>query len=453
MSDAVARDVARRLYEMQGREAGRLKRITQYLRDDERALLPGLPEGVPPEVGRIARFSRVNVVRYVVNARVQNLYVDGYRAPRKAVNLPVWGVLRRNRFNLRQIGIHRSALSYGASYVVSLPGRPVPVIRGVSPLDMTAAYGEDDFWPEFALERRRDGSFRLYDNRYVYRVVRDPDRFDFQVAGVPQEHGATFYGERVCPVVRYRETDDLDKPVSGLVEPLMALQDQINVTTFGLLVAQHYGAFRQRAIIGWLADTEEKRLMASAASIWTFDEDPSQIALHEFEATDLSGYLESREASLRHMATLSQTPVHELTAQLVNLNAEALAAAEKSHRRAIVENQTALGESHEQLAGVTAEYMGETPDPNASVRWRDTEARALAAVVDAWGKAAQMLGIPPRALWERIPGVTDDDIERWERLAREGDPLGQLETELARRVAEMSGSGANVEAASGGSDV
>lgn len=45
----------------------------------------------------------------------------------------------------------------------------------------------------------------------------------------------------------------------GIVEPLIDLQDQINITSFGLQVAQHYGAFRQRYILGWVAETEEQR--------------------------------------------------------------------------------------------------------------------------------------------------------------------------------------------------
>ena len=54
-----------------------------------------------------------------------------------------------------------------------------------------------------------------------------------------------------------------------------------------------------------------------------------------------------------------------------------------------------------------------TADPASQVRWRDTESRALAATVDALGKMASQLDIPVQELWERIPGVTQQDIERW----------------------------------------
>lgn len=48
-----------------------------------------------------------------------------------------------------------------------------------------------------------------------------------------------------------------------------------------------------------------------------------------------------------------------------------------------------------------------------------------------------MLGIPPQALWERIPGVTDDDLERWKTLAAEGDALTSLTATLERQAAAL----------------
>lgn len=175
-------------------------------------------------------------------------------------------------------------------------------------------------------------------------------------------------------------------------------------------------------------------MKASASKMLTF-EDPD-LKVGEFEQTNLSGYIESREASLRHLATVSQTPVHELTAQLVNLSAEALAAAQDSRRRATEENQTCLGESHEQTLALATVMSGGTVDPTATVRWRDTEARSLGMVVDALGKLSQMLGVPPQELWERVPGVSDDDIERWRAAAAEGDALANLTALLERQTAE-----------------
>jgi hypothetical protein len=419
---------ARELLDWREAEKGRLELIRGYLRREPGWRPTWLPASAPREVQQIAQISRVSMIKFVINARVQAMYVDGYRVPRAADDAPAWRIWQRNKFDARQIGVHRAALGYGASYVTVLPGEPDPVMRGVSARNMTTLYGDDDEWPRLALEKRKS-SWRLYDQDAWYELVLENDAF--QVTHT-EEHGARIDGQPVCPVVRYRDTDDLDEPVCGLVEPLMDLQDQIDITSFGLLVAQHYGAFRQRYILGWLAETEEQRLKASASKLWTFD-DPD-IKVGEFGQTDLKGYIESREATLRHLATVSQTPAHELLGQLVNLSAEALAAAEASHRRAVGENQTVVGESHEQALALGGTYIGLAPDPTASVRWRDTESRSLAQVADALGKLAAQLGIPPQELWERIPGVTDDELERWRAAAAEGDALANLTAMLERQA-------------------
>jgi hypothetical protein len=88
--------------------------------------------------------------------------------------------------------------------------------------------------------------------------------------------------------------------------------------------------------------------------------------------------------------------------------------------------KTSFGESVEQLMRLASRAAGDMDgweDTSAQVMWRDTESRSLAQVADALGKMAQMLSIPPRALWERIPGVTEQDLERWEAMADKEDGM------------------------------
>jgi len=118
----------------------------------------------------------------------------------------------------------------------------------------------------------------------------------------------------------------------------------------------------------------------------------------------------------------------------VNLSAEALVAAENGRERKVDERKALLGEAHEQtlwLAGKAASI--EVPN-DAQVVWRDTSARAFSATVDALGKLVTMLGIPPQELWERVPGTTRQDIERWKAAAQEGNAFKVLEERLAQQA-------------------
>jgi hypothetical protein len=434
LDSAAALDLAKDIAAIRDRDEQRLTTIHEYLRDDplERRIA-ALPDTSGPDVRRLAEMSRVNLLRYVVNARVQSMYVDGFQTPTAPDNLGQWEAWQRNRFDARQIGVHRAGLSYGASYVTVLPGTSAPVMRGYSPRQLTVAYGDDDDWPRAALWKVRGDRWRLLDEEAVYELRRREGAV-FDLADV-KVHGATHDGEPVCPVVRFRDTDNLDDPVRGIVEPLIPLQDQINITTFGLQVAQHYGAFRQRYIMGWLADSETEALKTGASRLMMFEDSPGDVQVGEFAQTDLRGYIESREASIRHMATVSQTPVHELLGELVNLSAEALEAARAGHQAAVDENRIMAGESWEQALNLAGEYGDVRPDPEATVVWRDTRVRSLAEAAQAFGDLVERLGVPPRELWKRIPGIAQHEVQAWVAAADSGDAFADLEALLDRQTA------------------
>lgn len=422
LNEQEATAAARDAVSMRKAESEHLDTIHKYLRGQQSH--PVSPKGLPGEVTRLGTMSRVNLMKIVVNSVSQALYVDGYRQPRESEDAPVWEVWQRNQMDAAQVGVHRSALTYGTAYVSVLPGEPVPVIRGHSPRRMMALYSEeDDLWPQMALQAEPSIGkwlYRLFEPGAVHRFESDANGDELKFIKT-ELFDLTF-----VPVVRFVNERDLDGCNDGEVWPLIHLQDQIDLTTFSLLVAQHYGAFRQRWIIGWTADSENERLKAGAQRLWSFDDSPEEVKVGEFEQTDLAGFLDSREASMRHAATLSQTPVHELIGQLVNLSAEALVASEAGHNRKVMERQTSFGESWEQTLALAGQLGGFEVSEMAQVRWRDTESRALSQTVDALGKLAQMLSIPVEVLWDKVPGLTQQDVERAKALLKAGDSITNL---------------------------
>lgn len=441
---------ARRMHGYHLAECTKLDIIRRYWKGRQK--LPAvIPTGTPSEVRVMARSSRVNVMPIVVNSLVQSTFVEGFRTRDDTEVEQVWSAWQANRRDARQSALHRATYAYGAAYTVVLPGEPEPVIRDVSPRAMTTLYGEDPDWPIWALERLGNGLWALYDDKAIYYVTLYED------AAKPDEFVETReHGLGVTPVVRALDEHDLDdddevepadqrerdEPTRGQIAPLMPLQDQIDLTTFGLQIAQHYSGFRQRYIIGWVGKTEAETLKVGAGRILAIDESPEGedgVKVGEFAQTDLRGFLESREKSLRHAATLSQTPVHELTGDLINLSAEALAATESGRDRKVGERHTSLGESHEQTFWLVGRAKGVDVPADAEVKWRDTSARAFAATVDALGKLAQMLGVPPQELWERIPGTTKQDIERWKVAAEKGNAFADLADLLNRQATPPAG--------------
>jgi len=426
----------------------------------KQALPAVIPQDAPREIKVMARIARVNVIKIVVESITQSLIVTGVRTADEredSAAVSAWATWQRNDMDRRQSALTRATTAYGTGYGVALPGSPVPVMRPVGPRQMTALYGSDDVWPVRALWRMSARRYRLLDDEAVYEFVAESDSELTLVPGadggpVTGLHGATDYGRPVCPVIRFKDAEDLDEDdevtpavsllsmletecdvVAGQVAPLMDLQDQINLTSFMIRVVEWYLGFRQRYMIGKKLSPGEK-VAAGASQLWTIDEDPDRLKLGEFSQTELRGLLDSRGEALKYAATLSQTPVHELIGELVNLSAEALAAAEIGRDRMVSERKSGQGTSYEQWLRLVCTYQGQTLPDDAQIDYADTSARAFGAVVDGLGKIAQMLQVPPQKLWARIPGVTKTDVEEWTKAFEEGDSLAQMNALLDRQA-------------------
>src|SRR5690606_26883580 len=142
----------------------------------------------------------------------------------------------------------------------------------------------------------------------------------------------------------------------------------------------------------------------------------------ELNETSLSGYIEAIDMGIRHLAAIEQIPPHHLLGQIANLSAEALNAAETALMRKIEEFQHSFGESWERTFRLIGELEGnqaQASDYHAEVVWRDMGAQSLAQTSDALGKLSEMLGVPKRGLWRRVPGVTQRELEEWTDLLEE----------------------------------
>lgn len=364
----------------------------------------------------------------VVNGVAQALYVEGYRRSDATTPAGGWQWWQANGLDARQSAIHRAALSYGTAYVTVTPGiddlgTAMPQVRGVSPRRMLAVYDDDaDDWPVWAL--RVDPSqvgndkrwlLRLYDDTAVYFLSVDPhgDR--------PEYIETRTHDVGLCPVVAFRDVPDLEGRATGEVEPLIPVQDRLNQTIFDTLVAQTFGSFKVRHVSGMAPQVDEHgnpRPLHVDQRRFLMAADPDT-RWGQLDETDLRPLLDSADAAMRHMAVISQTPPQDLLGNLANLSAEALAAARDGQTRKRVECEHLFGEAWEQTLRLAAHVGGDRDgarDRAAQVTWRDVEARSLVQVADALGKIATQLGVPAEALWSRIPGVTQTDIEQWRTL-------------------------------------
>ncbi|WP_017602201.1 phage portal protein [Nocardiopsis lucentensis] len=424
LNPAEAAEKASELFELRNQERKRLDRIRLYLRGKPE--LTYLPTSAPRELQALAIMSRINLMGLIVKATTQQMFVDGYTATDQDAADTIWTqVWQSNRWDRRQIALHKSAAAYGVSYGTILPadgdGAP-PVIRAHSPRQMTAAYTSDDDWPDYALEQRQDGTWRLYDSEEFYDLRRikarrgrgdGPTVVFEQTASAPHE-------QNVTPVVRYLADEDLDDPVQGDIEPNMTLQDQINLCTLHLLVAQHYGAHGRKVLIGLMMDEIQQQLQSSASTTLVIKAKPDEFKVEELSQTQLDGFLASRESAARFVAAISQTPTHELLGTLSNLAATALLESRESTARKVAERKIIVGESHEQLLGQAGTLLSPAVevDPAARVRWKPVVDTRTMQFVETLALLADKLGVPEEELWRETP-FSDATINSWKRAREE----------------------------------
>lgn len=444
------RPMIERLLKRHQAEAGRLRTIAEWVSGRTNGLY--IPRRHTAEYRRLVEQSQFNVLPLIVTTVAQALYVEGYRPTgpngraASGANAPIWDrVWQANRMDARQAILWRAAIKYGWSYAVVTPSTPAPRINLFSPRSLTAIYGDSDEWPEAAMVTRRplvtdavnqdpltvpavDQGTRLqiYDRWFRYHVTKGPADWELDTE-------AEFHGLGEVPVVRFLDEqsndDDPLVPSIGKVEPLIPAQQQLNQISYSLAMALHYAAFRQRWVTGMAIaeDPDGNPVEPFNPAVDTiFHAESAGTKFGEFGQTDPSGYLDARDKVLAFMTSVAQVPPHSmiLGEGISNISAEAMAALTTAHRADVAEHQTGFGEAVEQLLRLAGRADGDDAawnDMSAQVRWRDTTPRSLAQIADALGKLATLLDIPPRALWERIPDTTDQDLEHWDALADERD--------------------------------
>jgi hypothetical protein len=437
-------------------ERGWLDRVYEYVKGLRGR--PDVPEGASDEVKQLSMLSVKNVLALVRDSFAQNLSVVGYRNAYAREDDPAWNLWQRNGMDARQAEVYRPALTYGASYVTVTPGPDGPVFRPRSPRQILAVYDDPalDTWPQYALETwvtQKDASPRrkaiLYDAVYMYRLdlgaipkgettaetMRTSRPITVTAIEDVTRHRARFEGRPVCPVVRFVNSRDADDMIVGEIAPLIQLQQAINSVNFDRLIVSRFGANPQRVITGWQGSKAEV-LKASAMRIWTF-EDPD-VKAQAFPAASVEPYNSILEEMLHHVAMVAQISPSQVTGRMINVSAEALAAAEANQQRKLAAKRESFGESWEQVLRLGAEMSGDQPegaaetaaDVAAEVVWRDTEARSFAAVVDGVTKLAAA-GVPIDHLLTMVPGMTQQQIQGIKEAMRGGQVNSLVDRLLA----------------------
>lgn len=363
--------------------------------------------------------------RLIIRATAQGMKVEGvYARNRKPEELdPMWAPWDANDMALKAPALHRAMLSYGYAYTLVTPGEPHAVINTLSPRNFIALYADpvEDEYPMFGLRRiMHRGSvkhYRVYDEDHVYFLSGDESSGKFDFIDVRA------HGMGVCPVVQYSNDLDLEGRTPGEIEPLIPMFARINKTDYDRMLVQHFNSWKIRTATGLDKPTskqeqDEEKMRLRHDDMLVGGED---VQFGTLDETSMDPFVKAHDSDIEALAAASQTTTTAF-GKIVNVSAEGLQEARASMRAKTEEKKVAAGAGHVRTLRLSAHAEGrheDAVDTTVHAKWADMDAMYLAQAVDALGKAATMLGVPPRLLWDRIPGVDFTEAASWAQYADE----------------------------------
>lgn len=219
------------------------------------------------------------------------------------------------------------------------------------------------------------------------------------------------------PVIRLR-----NKRGVGEFETHVDLLDRINHMLLQRMVIATMQAFRQRAIVGDLPETDDDGnpidwasvLSADPGALWRL---PPEVAMWESQQVDLTPILSSVKDDVLHLAAVTRTPLHMLTPDAA---AQGSAEGATLQREGLVfkaeERQERLSVGIAQILSVMFELDGDTERADVEtidVLWRPAERFSLTERAQA-ATLAQTAGVPWATRMTSIMQFSPQDVTRME---------------------------------------
>lgn len=419
-------------------------------------------DGVTPQVREIfqafMRKARSNFAELVVEAPRERMSVQGFRTSAQSDDEgdeTAWGIWKECGLELESADVHEQMLGLGLGYVIvgfddeaqrpiitgedprqvihqHDPANPRKVIAGlklfhddVHNADMAYLYLPGNVYVASRPRRAKTnadgttsplsfavGAYNWVDPELMQieglAAGMDPDEFDSVVAQ-PLPSGM----EDVVPVVPFA-----NKRERGEFEGHIDLLDRINHTILQRMVISTFQAFRQRAALGELPDTDEKGdpidydklFSADPGAIWTL---PGATQMWESGQVDLTGILSSIKADVEHLAAVTRTPIHYLTPGETAQSAEGASLAREGLVFKTEDRIARANVGWTRVMSLAFRYMGDTERADVGSlqpMWGEVERYSLQERAAA--SAQSVTALPWETLMETVWGVSPEQLAR-----------------------------------------
>jgi hypothetical protein len=383
---------------------------------------------------QLLKKSRSNWMQLVVDAEAERMEILGFRFGDSAEgDKEAWQMWQRNLLDASSEQVHTESLKSGVSYVSVWPDdRGQPLLVPEQPAEVVVVTNTANRRQRLAgLKRWRDtvtgdwfATVYLPDAlwKFVKKVSSDGSEGSWQPRRVPGEEWPLPNILQEVPIVPFPNRPDMKGRGYSEIAGVTDIQDRINATLFGRMLATEYAAAPQRWVTGMQLEEDDQgnpKLPFEVAfdRVWV-DGNP-ETKFGQFDESDLAGYIKGVEQDIQHLAAITRTPPHYLLGQSGAFpSGESLKSTETGLVAKTTRQERYYGESWEDVVRLGFKVLGDDRqnDLEAETIWKDPEARTEGEHVDAALKK-RGINVPDRQLWEDI-GYTPRQIARFEELLR-----------------------------------
>ena len=430
-------DLAGTLRDQLWRASSELSRLNGYY-EGVQPLSYMHPELLKELQGRVRQMV-INWPRLVVDSLEERLDVEGFRLG-DDVDDRMWGWWQANSLDLASQQAHVEALAMSRSYAI-VGTNPAddgsPLVTVESPLQVLA---------------RRDPATRVVTS--AVKVWKDLDDVEHVTLYLPdvtvwfQGSGGQRLDEvsrdehmlgrvPVVPIVnrgRILQTDG----VSELADVIPISDAACKIAT-DMMIGADFNAIPRTIAMGMTEQDFQDRdgnpvskWERIAGRIWAVSSPPGEADVRQLAAADLRNFHDTINTLARLVASIAGLPPHYFGWSDANpASADAIRSAETRLVKRAERRQRAFGEAWEDVMRLCFLVVdGELPAGATRMEtvWRDPSTPTIAAAADALGKFKDSLEIPARALWDKVPGVTQEEVRRWKAEAdsqRDADARAQ----------------------------
>ena len=428
----------------------RLKPVVEQLRAESKVWSP---KGVTVEHRYLESLTHTPWGSKVATTFAQELSVSGYLSSKSepGVNDPAWALWDKARMPLVEDILIREAFQYGESFAAALPSdrggsaiaKPLPPVHTVAIYEDTVI----DVWPTAVLVTTADRrtakpvTGTLYAADWVYNLS-FPDGLEAETAIVTTlwQHAS-----EQTPVIRFLDEIDSLGNTKGKIEPLLPILERIRKDTYDRMLIQHKASWKVRTISGLEPPNDEatptemaqEKLRLSVEDILVSSNPEAKFGT--LDESPLGDLIKAKESDVYEVCAIAPIPPSAvMPGNVSNVSAEAIAELRNGFENRVADHKEVLGEAFGWLIRALAVQAGLMidPDSEARIQWQDRSVRSLAQAADAWGKGVTMLGIPAEMTWNKIPGVSQGEVERWMDYKKRAQGRNVLETIFAQKPAE-----------------